>query len=225
MLQTGSKVLLCIFLEEEPGPAPRRTIVSASPPFPDEQLHFGTSGRSQRLRVIPEKQEMEDTKKLVSPGAPLQLLSSRAPPEQPGLLLPAPLLGEGCGRLLTAPHAAPKQPARASPDLSSLRCPWAVRADPDYREGILLHQQGFWSHSTLLSLYLTMLKILFPNGVQFGEKWPTGLSVFFVILTWPMTHYQRVVFINLTLTLSGNSLKIRKLSSPQTSHPKFPLKN
>ena len=29
------------------------SLVSASPPFPDEQLPFGTQGRSWRLRLIP----------------------------------------------------------------------------------------------------------------------------------------------------------------------------
>ena len=43
VLQKGSKTLLCIFLEEEPGPRPKAalwsldcsSLVSASPPFPD----------------------------------------------------------------------------------------------------------------------------------------------------------------------------------------------
>ena len=43
VLQKGSKILLCIFLEEEPGPCRKAalwsfdcsSLVSASPPFPD----------------------------------------------------------------------------------------------------------------------------------------------------------------------------------------------
>jgi len=61
VLLKGSKILLGIFLKEEPGPCPKAallspdgsSLVSASPPFPDEQRSFGAQRRSWRLKLIP----------------------------------------------------------------------------------------------------------------------------------------------------------------------------
>ena len=60
VLQKSSKILFCIFLEGEPAPRPQAallcldgsSLVSASPPFPDEHLSesaLGVQGRSGRL--------------------------------------------------------------------------------------------------------------------------------------------------------------------------------
>ena len=57
----GLKDVVGIFPEEEPGPCPKAallsldcsSLVSASPPFPDQHLPFGTQGRSWRLELIP----------------------------------------------------------------------------------------------------------------------------------------------------------------------------
>ena len=61
VLQKGSKILLCVFLEKEQGPCPQAALlspdssflVSASPSLPDEHLPFGTQGSSWRLKLIP----------------------------------------------------------------------------------------------------------------------------------------------------------------------------
>ena len=56
VLQKGSKILLCIFLKEEPGPCPKAALLLPGlciPSLPWLAAALGTQGRSWRLRLSP----------------------------------------------------------------------------------------------------------------------------------------------------------------------------
>ena len=77
----SSKILLCVSLEANQGPAPRLhyCFLAAPPlslhPLPSLisnclNLPFGTQGRSWRLECVPYKQGMGDAERLPCPGSP-----------------------------------------------------------------------------------------------------------------------------------------------------------
>ena len=81
ILQKSSKILLCVSLEEEPGPTPRlHNCVWMAPPGSLHALpslistgwHLPSKaqGRSWSLKLIPSKQDIGTTERLVCPGAP-----------------------------------------------------------------------------------------------------------------------------------------------------------
>ena len=78
VLQKGSKTLFCIFLKEEPERCFKAALlcldgssqVSASPPFPDEQLPFGNSGKGMEAEAYSLKTSNGGQGKACVPGSP-----------------------------------------------------------------------------------------------------------------------------------------------------------
>ena len=66
VLQTSSKVLLCVSLEVEPGPCSKAASLTS---LISSCLPFETQGRSWRLKPVSYKQEMRDRWSLPWPGA------------------------------------------------------------------------------------------------------------------------------------------------------------
>ena len=86
VLQRNSKILLCIFLEEEPGPCPksallfldRSSLVSAFPPFPDYQLFelaLWNSGKVMEVEAYSLNMKNQGHRKTCSQESHIVLLS------------------------------------------------------------------------------------------------------------------------------------------------------